>query len=102
MAYTKAKTPAAPKREMTQEEKEQQALRVYSMKREQFATSILFGMVHNPALAQMANIHEVISGDGYTQSRDVDLTPVIIASIAAADKMLDALYPNLFKTEESK
>lgn len=92
----------APKREMTPEEKEQQALRAYAMKREQFATSILFGMVHNPAIAQMANIHEVISGDGYTQSRDVDLTPVVIASIDAADKMLDALYQNLFKKEESK
>lgn len=83
MAYTKAKTPAAPKREMTPEEKEQQALRVYSMKREQFATSILFGMVHNSNLT-------------HTPDKAVEW------AIAAADKMLDALYPGIVKKEESK
>ena len=83
MAYTKAKTPAAPKREMTQEEKEQQALRAYAMKREQFATSILFGMVHNSNLT-------------HTPDKAVEW------AIAAADCLLDRLYPGIVKKEESK
>ena len=83
MTSKSMKPSPAPKREMTPEEKEQQALRVYSMKREQFATSILFGMVHNSNLT-------------HTPDKAVEW------AIAAADKMLDALYPNLFKTVESK
>ena len=72
------------------------------MKREQFATSILFGMVHNPAIAQMVNIHEGVKGDGFTPFRAVDLTPAVIASIAAADCLLDRLYPGIVKKEDGK
>ena len=83
MTSKSMKPTPAPKREMTPEEKEQQALRAYAMKREQFATSILFGMVHN------ANL-------GMTPNQAVEW------AINAADQMLDRLYPGIVKKEESK
>lgn len=69
----KPSTPAKPK-ELTPEEKAQQIARFLSQKRESFATSILFGLVHNP-------------NHGLTPEQAVDW------SIKAADLLMEKLYP---------
>lgn len=67
--------PAQPvRREMTEEEKAQQIARFLSQKRESFATSILFGLVHNP-------------NHGMTPEQAVDW------SIKTADLLMEKLYP---------
>ena len=72
---SKSMKPAQPvRREMTEEEKAQQIARFLSQKRESFATSILFGLVHNP-------------NHGMTPEQAVDW------SIKTADLLMEKLYP---------
>lgn len=59
---------------MTEEEKAQQIARFLSQKRESFATSILFGLVHNP-------------NHGMSPEQAVDW------SIKTADLLMEKLYP---------
>ena len=65
-------------------------------KRESYSLSILAGLVRNPSLIQMASIRESIKGDGFTHTFSVDLNPAVDAAVAAADALIDKLYP---KTE---
>ena len=69
----KSMKPSGPK-PLTPEEKQQQILRFLSQKREQYATSILFGLVHNPNL-------------GMTAEQAVEW------SMKAADLMMEKLFP---------
>lgn len=69
----KPSTPARPK-ELTPEEKKNQILRFLSQKREQYATSILFGLVHNP-------------NHGMTPEQAVEW------SVKTADLMMEKLFP---------
>lgn len=65
--------PSGPK-PLTPEEKQAQILRFLSQKREQYATSILFGLVHNPNL-------------GMTSEQAVEW------SVKSADLMMEKLFP---------
>lgn len=79
MAQTQSKTAAA-------------ALRKFLNKREEIAVQVLAGLVHNPALTQMATIREVVKGEGLEHTLSVDLSPVVDAAVAAADALLQKLY----------
>lgn len=59
---------------MTEEEKKAQIARFLSQKRESYATSILFGLVHNP-------------NHGMTPEQAVDW------SVKTADLLMEKLYP---------
>lgn len=94
MAYTKAKsnTPARPA-PLTEEERAAKVAMFLQQKRESYALSILAGLVHNPSLVQMASIRESVKGDGFTHTISVDLSPAVDAAVAAADALIDKLYP---------
>ena len=69
----KSMKPSGPK-PLTPEEKKNQILRFLSQKREQYATSILFGLVHNP-------------NHGMTPEQAVEW------SVKTADLLMEKLFP---------
>lgn len=68
----KSMKPSAPK-PLTEQEKQNQILRFIAQKRESFASSILFGLVHN---IKPAEVPEAVK-----------------AAILGADELLKELYP---------
>ena len=80
---SKSMKPSAPARPaaITPEEKQAQILRALAAKREQFATSILFGMAHNPETS------------GSSPQEAVEW------AVEAADCLMEKLYP-ISKQEE--
>lgn len=80
----KSQKPSAPvRRELTPEERESQILRFVQTKREAYATSILFGMVHNP-------------NHGMTPEQCVDF------AIKTADALFDKLFPGIVHAPENE
>ena len=69
----KPSVPARPQ-ELTPEQKAEQVARFLSQKREQYATSIMFGLVHNP-------------NHGLTPEQAAEW------SVKAADALMEKLYP---------
>ena len=81
----------APK-ELTPEEKAAQIARFLAQKREQYITSVLFGLVHNPAITEMVRIRASVTSDG-VEHRVIDMSAIVNGAISAGDALLAALYP---------
>ena len=99
----KSQKPSAPvRRELTPEERESQILRFVQTKRESYATSILFGLVHNPAIVEMATIRHSVKADGTEEKVVVDISAAVNASVAAADALFDKLFPGIVHAPENE
>lgn len=79
-----------PVRPLTDEEKKERVIRFLAQKREQYAISILQGIVANPAVVGRKSI---VSKDGsFTETAEID-NGLVNKAVEMADELLEKLYP---------
>lgn len=80
-----------PVRPLTDEEKKERVIRFRAQKREQYAISILQGIVANPAVVGRKSI---VSKDGsFTETAEINGSLLVNKAVEMADALLKKLYP---------
>ena len=82
--------PQVKQRPLTDEEKKERVIRFLAQKREQYAISILQGIVANPAVVGRKSS---VSADGsFTETAEIN-NGLVNKAVEMADKLLEKLYP---------
>lgn len=81
-----------PVRPLTDEEKKERVIRFFAQKREQYAISILQGIVANPAVVGRKSS---VSADGsFTETAEINNGSLLVnKAVEMADELLEKLYP---------
>lgn len=96
--YTKAKktiSHVTPERQLTDEEKKMQVMKILATKREQYAVTILNGLCSNPEAVSM---EVVVSGDGQQHTEINNGDALVDRAVKMADYLIEKLFP--MKKEE--